>query len=415
MTRRLAQFALCLLAALPTVPISIPPAHAEQSEAPAQDRQILVMTRLPPAHFQLNSGYGGSYGSTQSRTASRHIAERIARDHGLSLIDDWPMPLIGLNCFVMVVPANQTVEDAVKAVSSDKEVALAEPMQVYETKGAPAAYNDKLFAAQPDAKAWHLAKLHEIATGRGVNVAVIDSGIDNKHPDLAGQVSVAMNFISGTSYLAENHGTAVAGIIAAKAGNGIGIVGVAPGARLMALRACSQSSANANCDTLSLAKALSFAIDRKANIINLSLAGPRGEVLGRLLDVALSRNMSVVAAFDPRLPDGGFPASHQGVVAVADEDLARSPRGVYNAPGRDVITTQPGGKWSLVNGNSFAAAHVSGLLALMKAKPGRAKASLVAARTDGGPINACASLTGTTGACDCACGKLANSPTSARN
>ena len=72
---------------------------------------------------------------------------------------------------------------------------------------------------------WHLAELHQLASGRGTRVAVIDSGIDASHPDLAGQVAVNRNFVSGQALAAERHGTAVAGIIAAKADNRMGIAG----------------------------------------------------------------------------------------------------------------------------------------------------------------------------------------------
>ncbi len=82
--------------------------------------------------------------------------------------------------------------------------------------------------------------MHKIATGRGIRVAVIDSGIQANHPDLAGQVIVNRNFVAGQAEVAEDHGTGVAGIIAAKADNGVGIAGVAPDARLLGLRACWQ-------------------------------------------------------------------------------------------------------------------------------------------------------------------------------
>ena len=128
-------------------------------------------------------------------------------------------------------------------------------MALFSARGAMASHNDPLYAAEPAAAQWHLADLHRIATGRGVKIAVIDSGIEVGHPDLAGQILLSRNFVAGQSALAEQHGTGVAGIIAAKADNGIGIAGVAPGARLLALRACWQTPGGTVCDTLSLAKA----------------------------------------------------------------------------------------------------------------------------------------------------------------
>ncbi len=256
---------------------------------------------------------------------------------------------------------------AIQQVGRDLAVAWAEPIALYSTRSAAAGHNDPLYAAEPAAQQWHLADLHRIASGRGSRVAVIDSGIDGAHPDLAGQLLLNRNFVSGQSLVAEQHGTAVAGIIAAKADNGLGIAGIAPGARLLGLRACWQQSrtlTSTECDTLSLAKAIYFAVENRADVINLSLAGPSARLLRELIGSAYSHGAAVVGAFDPKLPGGGFPASVPGVIAVSDAVVAGAHGDVYIAPGRDVPTTQPGGRWFLVNGSSFAAAHVSGLIAL---------------------------------------------------
>jgi subtilisin family serine protease len=223
---------------------------------------------------------------------------------------------------------------------------------------------------------------------------VIDSMVDASQPDLAGQIQTSQDFVLDHPRVPEQHGTGVAGIIAAVADNHIGIAGVAPHARLMALRACWQEgSAGAVCDTLSLAKALYFAIGHNAQVINLSLSGPRDPLLGRLIDMALARGAVVVGALDPKAPDGGFPASHAGVIAVTD-DPASPIAGAVVAPGREAPTTQPGGRFAFVSGSSYAAAHVSGLFALMREhdrKPGL-PVTLVTLRPGGGQIDSCASV-----------------------
>ena len=93
---------------------------------------------------------------------------------------------------------------------------------------------------------------------------------------------------------AENHGTNVAGIIGAKPGNGIGLVGIAPGARLMALRACrevprQQTSGQTLCNSIALARAIQFAIENDADVINLSLSGPSDLLMAKLVGIALAR------------------------------------------------------------------------------------------------------------------------------
>lgn len=374
-------------------------------------RQILVMLKVPPEHLHVGSAYagtaaGGSYSDSSAWAARRRIAENIARKNGFTLVDGWPMPLLGVDCYVMRLSTGLSVEAAIAEVSRDPRVAWSEPMQLYEARGSTGQRGaDPLFPLQPAAAAWHLADLHKYATGRGVSVAIIDSKVDVRHPDLAGHFIADENFQSLGGPQPEEHGTAVAGIIGAAAGNGMGISGIAPGAQLMALRACWQvrgvrASPPTLCESLGIARALQYAIDHKANVINLSLSGPPGLLLAKLITIALARNTSVVAAFDPELPKGGFPASEAGVVAVASESLHNLPGNVYAAPGRDVPTTEPGGRWYLVNGTSYAVAHVSGLIALVREH----RNSAVLARTASGGIDACASLLGTLPRCDCPCG-----------
>ena len=314
------------------------------------------------------------------------------------------------------VPDGRSTGAAADQVSHDPDVAWAQPIELYGSRGSPASHNDPLFAAEPAARQWHLADLHRIATGRGVRVAVVDSGIETTHPDLAGQLLVNRNFVAGQSLAVEQHGTGVAGIIAAKADNGVGIAGVAPGARLLGLRACWQvkgsTTAATVCDTLSLAKAIYFAVENRADVINLSLTGPDDRLLRELLKLALGKGSTIVTAFDGKLAGGGFPASMPGVLAVSDSRLAAPRAHAYIAPGRDVPTTEPGGRWFLVNGSSYAAAHVSGLVALMRERRHSSSLVLVSDRSGAGTIDACATLLRVAGTCDCGCAssRLAGGP-----
>ena len=354
----------------------------------AADRQVLMLLRLPAQHARADGAYAGSYGAGAERKARQRIASRIARANGLELAASWPMPLLGLDCFVLNLPAGRSQADVVAQLARDPAVAWSEPMHVYRAEAQ--APNDPLFQAQPAARDWRLAELHEIATGRNVRVAVVDSAIDVRHPDLAGQFQSRRNFVPERPDTAELHGTGVAGVIAARADNRAGIAGVAPGARLMALRACWQETAAATvCNTLSLAEALHFAIDHDAQVINLSLAGPSDLLLAGLIDAALARGIVVVSAVDPRLAGGGFPASHAGVVAVTN---GAGGRGVFSAPGLSVPTTQPDGRWGLVSGSSYSAAHVSGLAALVRERNPRGRGGLTLVSAEAGGVDACATL-----------------------
>jgi hypothetical protein len=382
--------------------------HAAAPVTADPSREVLVLLRLPPDHFHPGGNYADSYGDGAGATARRRVAQKIADAHGLTLVTSWPIPVAGVDCFVMTVPSGQSPEQVAQALARDPDVAGAEPMHVYraqastappertgrETPAADPTHNDPLYRAQPAAQEWRLAELHTVATGRNVKVAVIDSMVDASQPDLAGQIQTVQDFVLDHPRIPEQHGTGVAGIIAAVADNHVGIAGVAPNARLMALRACWQEgSSGAVCDTLSLAKALYYAIAHNAQVINLSLSGPPDALLGKLIDTAVARGAVVVGALDPQAADGGFPASHAGVVAVSD-DPATPIAGALVAPGRETPTTQPGARFAFVSGSSYAAAHVSGLYALMRERRREVASpvALVTVKPGGGPIDTCASL-----------------------
>lgn len=330
----------------------------------SMERQILVMLAIAPPHFRPDANYAGSYDSAFGRDARRRVAQTLASENNLTLRADWPMPALGVDCFVMEVPSTDSAARLVERLSLDPRVESVQPMHLFH----PLGHNDPLYALQPSARLWHLAELHEFATGRNVVIAEVDTGVELNHPDLRGQVALARNFVDGDPYTGELHGTAVAGIIAARADDGIGIAGVAPQARLLALRACWQdpSGGGAACSSFTLAKALQFALKENSQVINLSLGGPPDRLLQRLLDAALAQGVTVVAAVDPQVRGGGFPASHPGVLEVAGEPGGDTPAEVLLAPGEDIPTTIPGQRWGFVAGSSFAAAHVTGVVALLR-------------------------------------------------
>jgi hypothetical protein len=422
-------FARLVCACLATA--ACPGAALAADATPAVDPnlQILVLLHMAPAHFRPEGSYSGAYADPAGRSARHRIAARIAREHGLTMLTDWPMPLLGVDCYVMGVPPGQSAPAVVETLAHDPRVSWSQPMNVYRALG----HDDPLFAMQPAAREWDLAELHGVATGRGVRVAIVDSGVETAHPDLAGQIVLDENFVAGPPDAAERHGTAVAGIVAARADNGVGIVGIAPHARLLALRACTQGADGATlCTSLGLARALQAAVAHEAQIINMSLSGPPDRLLASLLDIALARGITVVAAVDRSSADGGFPAAHRGVVAVVDAVPRQAaagasdardpgpaavtdtvsghmPAGAVRAPGRDIPTTLPGSRWAVVSGASYAAAHVSGLYALLRElQPRRAAAARLNAagelvlRADG-RIDACATVQRGGGACACGC------------
>jgi subtilisin family serine protease len=296
------------------------------------------------------------------RARSLRVARALARDYSLQVETDWPMPALGVRCFVLSAPPSASPQAIASALEADPRVESAQPVQRFETS----AYDDPYAALQPSVRALQLPELHRVATGKGVKVAQIDTGVDWLHPDLAGRVAVRRNFVDDSPYRVEIHGTAVAGIIAARANDGVGMVGVAPDATLFALRACWEQTPQTQsgvCNTFTLAKALQYALSERAQVINLSLTGPRDRLLERLLEAAARRGVVLVGAAGGAT--AGFPAASPHVIAVAAGPPSPSTRAELTAPGTRVLSTLPGGAWGYVSGASFAAAHVSGVVAVL--------------------------------------------------
>jgi len=163
------------------------------------------------------------------------------------------------------------------------------------------------------------------------------------------------------SFAQDRHGTAVAGVIGARANNNEGIFGVAPGADLLGIKACWHSTAGgleARCSSWTLAKAIDFAVINGTRVINLSLGGPPDPLLTRLIAKAIERGATVVAAAMDGADAPGFPASLPLVIGVVASDSHNDVRGgdgnraaMLVAPGVEIRTTTPLQRLCLPLGN----------------------------------------------------------------
>src|SRR5215467_6479344 len=202
-------------------------------------------------------------------------------------------------CVVFEMPDGRSIEDVIDRLRRDR---LVESVQANQPFGALASpHTDPYGSLQYGAHAIRADLAHRWATGKGVRVAIVDTGVDTSHPDLRSRVVKRATFVEGgeRTFTADSHGTAVAGVIAADADNGIGIFGVAPQAQIIVAKACwhrSITSLEAVCSSWTLAKALDFAIAGDARILNLSLGGPPDALLARLIGKALDQGIIVVAA-----------------------------------------------------------------------------------------------------------------------
>ncbi len=413
----LAAVLAVLVAACATTPHDRATPAAANATATA-NRQILVTVR------QSTDLAAGLTGAPNARYLQRRygpaptvdrILSQIARDHGLRRVDGWEIHSLGVYCEVLVVPSDRDVDAVIAAIAADPRVDIVQRMNVFETQST--RYDDPYLGLQSAAAELDVEEAHQFATGRGVSVAIIDSGIDVNHPDLRGRVRISRNLVSEHPLArdGEVHGTAVAGIIASAVNNKLGIIGVAPDVSIAALRACwavANDSLAAVCSSFSLARALETALALKPNVINLSLAGPADPLLSKLLDVVISRGIVVVTAQPERpAPAMAFPSSHAQVFAAHSSIEAASSDSPYvvAAPGDEVLTTTPGARYAFLTGNSFAAAHATGVVALlMEREPDldaeRIAAILTASTTHSigrASINACRALTrvGVSAAC----------------
>lgn len=390
------------------------------------ERQILVTIVNQP---QLDLRRAGSTirgyfspGTYRASPSARRIAEQLGREYGLTRRDAWPIRALQVHCVVYEVPAGLSRDTAIASLAQDPRVESVQPMQSFNVLGSE--YNDPYSGFQHSIMALSVSGAHRWARGRGVRVGVIDTGVDVRHRELGGKVVATGDFAGrdrGT-FLTDRHGTAMAGVIAASVNNRLGIVGIAPEAALIAAKACwyergAGLQATAVCSSFTLARALAFALERKVDVLNLSLAGPRDALLERLVAAAIRRGVVVVAA----QPDGArttaFPAGVHGVIAVLAveiEGVTPHPDGTLYAPGREILTLTPDDRYDYFSGSSVAAAHVTGIAALMREiRPGMSNETVrdilvnTSAQLRFGPgtprtlVNACAALAHLIGSSEC--------------
>jgi subtilisin family serine protease len=279
-----------------------------------------------------------------------------------------------MHCVLFRIPPGTTREAVIQELSADKRVLIVQPLNEFEsaTSASTPSFDDPYARLQANVSALNVADAHIISRGAGVRVAVIDTGVDIDHPDLAGRTQLTRNYIDDDAreFRNDRHGTQVAGLIAAAANNGIGIVGVAPGVKLMAFKACWQPSpaSAGRCNSFTLAQALADALTARAQVINLSLVGPSDALLEALVEKATTAGVIVVGAVssDPRF---GFPAKLPRVLPVAEAESAPENRAdILRAPARDIVTLVPNGHYDFASGSSLATAQVTGVVALLLAR-----------------------------------------------
>ena len=307
------------------------------------------------------------------RSRSQPPAELVAglaRDYSLRSLELHRLGSLDVDSALFAVETASARDDVLARLASDPRVGQAHAVRLHKVAGLPP--KDPYFDLQVRTRPAGVSVLADRGRGRNVRVAIIDTGFDTAHPDLIGQVAEARNFVGGDSNIipAEFHGTAITGLIAAHAGNGIGIHGLAPDALIYVMRACWEPSYGLGvCSSYTLAQALDYAIEIRARIINLSLAGPNDPLLASLVERAVELGAVVLGAIGEE-PDQPFPTSIPVVIAVeqARQGNIEVPGERLTVPGLQLLTSVPGGRYDFVSGPSFATAHASGVAAILLAR-----------------------------------------------
>ncbi len=372
-----------------TLGVSVPAASAGQDlvidpllfDSNYFNRIILVtyadkhINRIPVG--QLNQTYRkrGEYGNS---SWSQRIAAGLEADYPLTILAQWSITEIGEHCVVYLVDGNRPVAEVIAELSGDARIDNVQLLSAFKVMAKE--YSDPYYRLQSSIHPFNLEKIHSRTTGKNISIAIIDTGVDVKHPDLKGQINGTKDFVAhpSTDFFNDGHGTAIAGIIAARTNNGQGIVGLAPDSRIIAMKACWETSAgtlDAVCNSFTLALALNAAIEMNVNVINLSLTGPYDPLLARLIDKAVQQNIIIIASqADRQDKQSGFPAQQPGVIGVqSGNHIIRTAHQSPNqalaqtvpAPGEQILTTLPNGAYDFISGNSMATAHVTGLAALL--------------------------------------------------
>ncbi len=345
---------------VPTAPFLPRPSPRAQGAQPAITGVVVPEIRDREVIVTLGTG------------SDANTVYEIGQDLGLDGDTLYTSALLGTRVVRFRIPDTRSVADVVQQLSTDIRVQLAQPHYVFAaSQGAAKPLPVPQYAPQK----LHLSEAHKLASGKRVKIAVIDTAIDTTHPAFGGGITETFDALGESTVVAELHGTAIAGIVGARAE----LTGVAPGASVLGVRAfSSEAKGPAQSYTLAILKGLDWAVLNGARVVNMSFAGPNDPLLGQAIAAAIKRGVVVVAAAGNGGPVAkpAYPAAFPNVIAVtatdnADATFKSANRGTYiavAAPGVDIIAAAPKGAYDISSGTSMAAAHVSGIAALMLEK-----------------------------------------------
>ncbi len=337
-----------LFADTPPMPLNREAALAEQPEFPPNEIVLLIRGEDPDT-----------------------AAADIGTGAGLVLQDSIALTLLdAARIYRYLIPDGRTVDTVLAQLAGTPGVDVAVPNTYYRLQSG---WTAALSPAQYALPRMRIPDAQEIVKGDGVTVAVIDSAADLSHPALKNANLTEIDALEQGVYAPHEHGTAIAGIIAASGD----MTGIAPNARIISVRAFAPERLGA--PPITTVYALIRSVDRAfvagARIFNMSFAGAENSLFIEIIDDAYARGSVFIAAAGNQGPDAppAYPAAHDKVIAItatdeADEIFEGANRGGYvlaAAPGVEILAPVTNEGFDFLSGTSFAAAHVTGVIALM--------------------------------------------------
>lgn len=308
-----------------------------------------------------------------ANTTSPSAIEAIRTRHRLTPLDSRQIPLIGSTFYRWQIPDRRSVPAVVRALEADVRVASVQPNYLFTLQQTTTSADAKPRQGDPAQYAvakMRLSEAHGVAKGSDIRVAVIDSGIDTTQPELAGAITATFDTLS-TPFTPHAHGTAIAALIAGRSR----LMGSAPEAHILGVRAFDPAGNAAEATTFNILRGIDWSVAQGARIVNMSFAGPADPGIRRAIEAAHKKGVVLIAAAgnagvkSPPL----YPAAEAKVIAVTatdsgDQLFQGSNRGRYiavAAPGVDILVAVPDGGYQVSTGTSYSAAEVSGIVALM--------------------------------------------------
>lgn len=314
----------------------------------------------------------GTRGAAKASLHAQEDAEVISRNTDIG--------------FEVIKLKDQSVQQALKAYKANPNIEYAEPNFIVKTAWTPndPDYSTKQYGPQitKAPQAWDVTR-----GSSNVRIAIVDTGVQYDHPDLADKVVKGFDFVDKDSdpYDENGHGTHCAGIAAAVTDNGIGIAGMAPDASIYAVRVL---DANGSGSLADVASGITHAADNGSQVISLSLGSfIGGTALKDAVNYAWNKGSVIVAAAgNSGLPFPSYPAYYSNAIAVAATDSNDQTASFSNwgswvdiaAPGVDIYSTYPTDSYQSLSGTSMATPHVAGLAGLL-ASQGRSADEIRAA------------------------------------